>query len=365
MTRVAIAGEKFLVDGQPTYPGREFEGYPVEGLLFNVRAVQATFDDANPRTRHLWAYPDTGEWDPDRNTDEFCAALESWRDHGVLGFTINFQGGGPLYSPEIYHQFDNNGFTPTGDVKPAYADRIARVIERADELGMVVIVGLFYWIHVTKLKGEGAVWRAARNAMAFLEDTGHRNVLIEIANEAHERFGYGVLAPDRVHWMIEDLRSAHPDFLYSCSLVGADVETGKGLPSPSLVEASDFVLLHGNGNRPTQLEAAIRAVRAMPAFQRDPKPIVINEDSPGLPNLEAAWRNYASWGYFDQGFGGSGAWGGDVYVDYRARPRESRYEDLSGFQTPPVNWTINTDLKRAFFRRVAEITGYPGASRSG
>jgi len=49
-------------------------------------------------------------------------------------------------------------------------------------------------------------------------------------------------------------------------------------------------------------------------------------------------------------------------VDYRSRPRETRYEDLSGFQTPPVNWAINTDLKRAFFTRVAEITGYPGGA---
>jgi len=41
-------------------------------------------------------------------------------------------------------------------------------------------------------------------------------------------------------------------------------------------------------------------------------------------------------------------------------PRETAYADWSGFQTPPVNWTINTPEKRAFFSRVAEVTGYPG-----
>ena len=102
MTQVSISGLEFWLDGQPTYPGREHAGHPVQGLLFNVRGVQATFDDANPTTRHLWAYPDTGEWDPGRNVTEFCTAIPSWRDHGVLAFTINFQGGGPLYAPEIY-----------------------------------------------------------------------------------------------------------------------------------------------------------------------------------------------------------------------------------------------------------------------
>ncbi len=99
MTQIAIAGQAFHLNGQPTYRGRRFQGHPIEGLLFNVRAVQATFDDANPATRHLWAYPDTGVWDPQRNTDAFCAALPSWRDHGILAFTINFQGGGPYTCP--------------------------------------------------------------------------------------------------------------------------------------------------------------------------------------------------------------------------------------------------------------------------
>jgi hypothetical protein len=357
MAEVAIAGTEFTLAGEPAYPGRESEGCCVEGLLFNVRAVQAIFDDANPATRSLWAYPDTGVWDPGRNAEEFCRALPSWREHGVLAFTINMQGGGPLYAPEVYQHFDNNGFTPEGRLKPAYADRLAQVLACADALGMVVIVGLFYWIHVQKMADEASVWRAARGALSFLKETGHRNLLIEIANETHARFGYECLCPEQAHRMIDQLREEYPQFLYSTSLVGADVRSGSGLPPASLVEAVDYVLLHGNGTRAPQLAAAINFVRAMRSFQREPKPIVINEDSPGLPNLDAAWRAGASWGYFDQGFGGSAAWAGDAYVDYRSRPRESRHEELSGFQTPPINWTINTDLKRAFFNRVAEITG--------
>ena len=361
MTELTISGRAFCIDGRPTYPGRVFEGHKIEGLLFNVRAVQATFDDANPETRRYWAYPDTGEWDPERNVSEFCAALPAWKEHGVLAFTINFQGGGPLYVPEIYHRYDNNGFTPQGALKPAYADRIARVLARADELGMVVIVGLFYWINLLKMEGEPAIWRAAHEALEFLSGTGRRNILVEIANEIEvvvARTPYDIFRPERQPEMIEALRTAHPDLLYSTSHMASNVLPAQGQPPARLIETVDYVLLHGNGTRPPRLEQALRDLQAMPAFLKKPKPIVINEDSPAVPNLDAAWRNYASWGYYDQGFHDQ-ANTEDPYTWYEDKPRWNTgpYEELSGFQTPPVNWGINTPFKRAFFERVAEVTG--------
>jgi hypothetical protein len=364
MTTVNISGSEFLIDGVPTYEGRTFEGKKIQGLLFNVRAVQATFDDANPETRRHWTYPDSGEWDPDRNTDEFCAALPSWRDHGVLGFTVNFQGGGPMYVPEIYQNYDNNGFAPEGGLKSAYADRMSRVLACADQAGLVAIVGLFYWVSLLRMRGEDAIWRAADEALAFLEGTGHQNILVELANEIDvvvDHTPYDIFAPDRVHEMIERMRAAHPSLLYSTSGGGVNVETGRCMPTPSMIEAADFLLPHGNGTRPPQLAAALQAIQAMPAYQRNPKPILINEDSPAVPNLDAAWRNGASWGYYDQGFEGQGD---DPYLPYQPRPRwnDGPFEELNGFQTPPVNWTINSPFKRAFFERVAEVTGYLGAT---
>ena len=359
MTQVTIHQDEFWLDGQPTYPGRSFAGHKIQGLLFNVRAVQATFDDANPATRTRWAYPDTGEWDPERNTAELCAALPAWRQHGVLAFTINVQGGGAIYDAEVYDHFDNNGFTAEGKLKPAYARRIQQVVTRADELGMVVIVGLFYWKHVGKLANEAAVWQAAYGTTEFLAGCGHRNILVELANETDiPGFGYPLFQPDAAHKMIKALRQRQPQLLYSTSLVGANPETRRGPPPPSLVEAADYILIHGNGCDPERLASAIHHVQMMPAFQRQPKPLLINEDSPGLPNLEMAWPAYVSWGYYDQGFGSG--WKGDRWVPYHTAPRERALEALSGFQTPPVNWGINTPHKRAFFERIAQITGNGG-----
>ena len=42
------------------------------------------------------------------------------------------------------------------------------------------------------------------------------------------------------------------------------------MPSPALVEAEDYTLIHGNGLRPAGVEAAIKAIRAMPAWQATP-----------------------------------------------------------------------------------------------
>jgi hypothetical protein len=94
-TKVSIVGEAFHINDKPTYQGREWKGKKIEGLLMNSRMVQGIFDDRNSETVARWAYPDTKKWDADRNTKEFIAAMPAWREHGLLSFTINLQGGSP------------------------------------------------------------------------------------------------------------------------------------------------------------------------------------------------------------------------------------------------------------------------------
>src|ERR1035437_7516512 len=94
-TVVTIRGDSFYINGHPTYAGRSWQGHSIQGLLFNSRMVQGIFDDLDPATVATWAYPDTGRWDPDRNTAEFVAAMPDWRRHGLLAFTLNLQGGSP------------------------------------------------------------------------------------------------------------------------------------------------------------------------------------------------------------------------------------------------------------------------------
>src|SRR5690348_4774459 len=75
-TVVSIAGDEFRVNGRPTYEGRYWKGKRIQGLLINARMVQGIFDDLNPETRDRFVYPDTKQWDPERNTREFVKAMD-------------------------------------------------------------------------------------------------------------------------------------------------------------------------------------------------------------------------------------------------------------------------------------------------
>ena len=62
-TSVSIVGEDVYINGLPTYAGRFYREWRIEGLLLNARMVQATFDDLNPATRSLWNEPDGRPFD--------------------------------------------------------------------------------------------------------------------------------------------------------------------------------------------------------------------------------------------------------------------------------------------------------------
>ncbi|MBT4139285.1 MAG: hypothetical protein HOE48_15295, partial [Candidatus Latescibacteria bacterium] len=171
-TEVTIQGQKFYINDEPTYAGRNWNGHEIEGLLLNNRQVQATFDDENSETRRMWAYPDTEEWDADRNTQEFIDALPISRDHGVLGITVNFQGG----NPKGYgwpQPWENNAFAPDGEIRPPYLERMGRVLEAMDGLGMVAILGVFYFGQDERLESESAVVRSLESVVQWVLDSGY------------------------------------------------------------------------------------------------------------------------------------------------------------------------------------------------
>lgn len=336
VTAVSIDSDKFCINGVPTFRGRSWQELPLEGLLPNARLVQGVFDDLNPETVARWNYPDTGKWDPERNTREFIEAMPLWRQHGLLAFTINFQGG----SPEGYsrHQpWENNGFDAQGNLRPDYAARMERIIREADRLGMVVILGYFYFGQDQRLENEQAVLHATDNATQWVLDQGFQNVIIEVANECNNRaYDHDIIGEKRVHELITRVQQPQKEgrrLLVSVSF------NGNTLPPDQVVKVSDFVLLHGNGvNRPARIREMVQLVRDLPSFQ--PKPIVFNEDDhfdfdQPENNFLAATRAYASWGYFDFRMQGEG------------------FDD--GYQSVPVNWRISSARKQSFFSTLKRV----------
>jgi hypothetical protein len=337
-TTVAIDSDRFLVNGRPTYAGRTWRGMKIEGLLINSRMVQGIFDDLNPDTRQMWAYPDTKRWDPERNTREFIAAMPEWRRHGLLGFTINLQGGSPQgYSRE--QPWHNGGFRPDGSLRPEYLGRLERILDRADELGMVPIVGFFYFGQDQRLENDAAVRRGVREATTWLLQKGFRNVLVEIANECDNRaYEQPLIQSPRVHELIELAKSMSID---GRGLPVSVSFNGGSIPPPNVVSAADFLLLHGNGvGDPDRIARMVRETRQVPGYRT--MPILFNEDDhfdfeKPRNNFVAAVGQYASWGYFDYRMKGEG------------------FDE--GYQSVPVNWGISSARKRGFFRLAAEMTG--------
>jgi hypothetical protein len=337
-TTVAIDGDRFLINGRPTYEGRTWRGMRIEGLLMNSRMVQGIFDDLNPDTRGMWAYPDTGQWDAERNTREFIAAMPEWRRHGMLGFTINVQGGSPQgYSRE--QPWHNNGYHPDGSLRPAYLGRLERILDHADELGMVPIVGYFYFGQDERLESDDAVRRAVRETTTWLLQKGYRNVLVEIANECDNR-GYQqpLIQAPRVHELIELAKSVTLD---GRRLPVSVSYNGGTIPHPNVVAVADYLLLHGNGvHQPARIAEMVQETRKVKGYRT--MPILFNEDDhfdfdKPANNFVSAVSQYASWGYFDYRMKGEG------------------FDE--GFQSVPVNWTISSDRKRGFFGLMKEMTG--------
>src|SRR5262249_28840074 len=89
-TKEAIVNGKWHLNGKVTYPGAK-----AEGLLMNVRMVNAIFEDQK-----------RPKFDPEANTDRFLARIPDYAAHGVRTFTICLQGGMPGYEGAVNSAFN-------------------------------------------------------------------------------------------------------------------------------------------------------------------------------------------------------------------------------------------------------------------
>jgi hypothetical protein len=341
-TIVEIREDAFWINGKPTYEGRRYRGHTIEGLLLNARLVQGIFDDLNPETRSRWDYPD-GPWDPDRNTREFVAAMSTWRQFGLIGFTLNLQGGSPQgYSKE--QPWHNSAFKADGSLRSDYVARLKSILDRADALGMVPILGFFYFGQDQRLEDEQAVVRATETITDWLVDNQYANVIIEIANEVnHRKYQREIIRAPRCHELIELVKVRSRGKLDTPAgrlLVGASMGGG-AIPPENITAASDFLLIHGNGvEEPDRIRGMVDECRALSGYHG--QPILFNEDDhfdfdAEDNNMLAALDRYAGWGYFDFRMGGE---------DY-----------AEGYQSVPVDWGISSARKQGFFQLLAEVTG--------
>lgn len=339
-TVVSVAGDKFLINGKPTYQGRTWENHSMEGLLMNSRMVQGIFDNLSANSVDTFAYADTKVWDAERNTNEFISNMSLWKSYGLNAFTLNMQGG----SPFGYGNFDfqNPGYNTDGSLHAGYMKRLEKIINKADELEMVVFLGFFYFGQDQRLQDEKAVINATQNMTNWLLEKGYKNVLIEINNETLndlKHYDHEILLTNRVHELMLLVKNTSKNgqrLLVSTSFPAQIV------PTENVISNADFILFHCNALRDTQ-QYINHIAKVKSAVGTRKMPLVINEDDNydfdnKNSHLNIALREHISWGYFD----------------YR---RKGETDLQKGYQSIPVDWGINSQDKKAFFYKLREITG--------
>ena len=288
-TSISIENESFEINGALIYSEISSSKPEAHGLLMNARFIQGIFDDkADPDRFARWGNAD---WNPSAHTQALVDALPEWYGYGLRAFTTGFQGGGPCFTAPN-HSIDNNPFGEDGtQLDPAYAERMDTLIRGADELGMAVIVSYFYGAQARRLKDGRAVRNAVLGASDFLKQGGYTNVLIEIANEMNiGDFSHHpiIQEPEGMAALIDLAREGSGGMAVGCS-------GGGGYRNREVAEASDYILIHGNGQTRQKYYTMVQEVKSW----GQNKPIVCNEDSQALGNLGVAYKTGTSWGYYN------------------------------------------------------------------
>lgn len=147
-------------------------------------------------------------------TAELVSQLDVYALHGLNCISVFLMG----------NRFgDVKGYLPDATLDPTYSKRLARIIEAADKLGMVVIVGCLYW---EESKAKYDTWqqadaeRAVKNTAQWLADKHYTNVMIDVDNEGMARTHRGF--SDRA--LVVAAKSAYPSCVVATNFIGMPPE---------------------------------------------------------------------------------------------------------------------------------------------
>lgn len=165
MCVVSVAGAILLAAHQPAVAGQH---------VFTVRGDQTLLDGRPFLVKGLRV---SNALISDRTTDDLIAHLDTVRKYGVNTVSVFFMGS----------RFgDVRGYRQDGTLDSAYAARMGRIIEAADERGMAVLVGCLYW---SDSRAKWSNWTqrqanaAVANTAAWLAAKKYRNVFLDVDNE--------------------------------------------------------------------------------------------------------------------------------------------------------------------------------------
>lgn len=113
----------------------------------------------------------------EKATDDLIAHLDEYKSYGVNTISVFVMG-------SRYGNF--KGYLEDASLNPVYTKRLAKIIEAADDKGMIILVGCLYW------GGSTAKWEswtqkeanlAVANTVKWLSENNYRNVFVDVDNE--------------------------------------------------------------------------------------------------------------------------------------------------------------------------------------
>ena len=155
--RLSVKGEQILLNGQPV-------------KVIGLRCSNALMTE--------------------QTTTQLIDQLDEFKSYGVNTVSVFFMGS----------RFgDVKGYRPDASLDRAHAGRMGRIIEAADQRGMIVLVGCLYW-STSRAKEELGHWtqaeadRAVANTVRWLKEKDYRNVFVDVDNEgmAHDEKGWSI-----------------------------------------------------------------------------------------------------------------------------------------------------------------------------
>ena len=262
-----------------TYDGGRFRRR-VRGSLAMVRVTQALFDDEWLNER---------SFDPALNTSRLIEQLDLFKQHGIAGVVVGLQGGDPGYATDVNgvergpsaDLGEKSGalvsaYNPDGSLKPDWMARLDRLIQAANQRGLIVCLVLFQQNQDESLESPEAIVAAARNVGTHLVELNARNVMIDVADawdEPEGHWDHRRFIPRYVEFLIRSVRS---EFQYAEFSVPIGASSGSGMLYPmSLARLCDMVLLQGDGR-----SAADKLARSR-QFKQYGRPVLMVSDTNG------------------------------------------------------------------------------------
>jgi hypothetical protein len=172
MTRLVVFSAATLIGGQAVQADE-----PAPTRKFEVRGDRPFLDG---RPINIWGLRCGNALMTDTVTERHIRCFDNMIAHGIncIGCYIQGSNGG---WPDV--NAGRNGYTPDGQLKPEFAQRLEWLVREADKRGMVVMVGLMSPRKDLELKSDAAIQRAIGETAKFLAKRGLRNVFVDLMHE--------------------------------------------------------------------------------------------------------------------------------------------------------------------------------------